>query len=217
MTSRPSPFATRFAVFALAVGPGEVAALAEDRPCLEATDLARILLTAGPGDRASELHGRDALARSQTIKRTSPRQPAGMRTNDHVPPLNDATAAPQPPIESLQDRSRTLFAQTMGFVALTAGFFAIGAYLGRDLAGGVALLVWIAALGALIGMHFAVRWSTAVRVVLLVGFGLLTGLATAPTLAYYASAHPHALWQAGGATALFMPGSAPLATPLGAT
>ena len=41
---------------------------------------------------------------------------------------------------------------------------------------------------------------------LLVGFGLLTGLATAPTLAYYASAHPHALWQAGGATALFVAG-----------
>ena len=206
MTSRPSPFATRFAVFALAVGPGEVAALAEDRPCLEATDLARILLTAGPGDPASEFHGRDALARSPTIKRTTP-TPARRRTTMTTShPLPERTTAPQPPIESLQDRTRTLFAQTMGFVALTAGLFALGAYLGRDLAGGVALLVWVASLGALIGMHFAVRRSTAVSVVLLVGFGLLTGLATAPTLAYYASAHPHALWQAGGATALFIAG-----------
>jgi uncharacterized protein len=32
------------------------------------------------------------------------------------------------------------------------------------------------------------------------------GLAIAPTLAYYASADPQALWQAGGATALFIAG-----------
>ncbi len=32
-----------------------------------------------------------------------------------------------------RDRTRTLFAQTMGYVALTAGFFALGAYLGRHL------------------------------------------------------------------------------------
>ena len=120
--------------------------------------------------------------------------------------LNDATAAPQPPIESLQDRSRALFAQTMAFVALTAGFFAIGAYLGRDLAGGVALVGWIAAFGALIGMQFARRSSTALPVVLLLAFGLLIGLATAPTIAYYAGADPLALGQAGGATALFMLG-----------
>jgi len=31
------------------------------------------------------------------------------------------------------DRTRTLFGQTMGFVALTAGVFALGAYLGRNL------------------------------------------------------------------------------------
>ena len=45
----------------------------------------------------------------------------------------------------------------MGIVAFAAGFFAIGAYLGRDLAGGGALFAWIAALGALIGMQFAMR------------------------------------------------------------
>jgi modulator of FtsH protease len=32
------------------------------------------------------------------------------------------------------------------------------------------------------------------------------GLATAPTLAYYAGTDPQALWQAGGATALFIAG-----------
>ena len=41
---------------------------------------------------------------------------------------------------------------------------------------------------------------------LLGAFGLLTGLAVAPTVAYYGSMDPQALWQAGGATALFIAG-----------
>ncbi|MFI6732529.1 Bax inhibitor-1 family protein [Nonomuraea sp. NPDC050451] len=41
---------------------------------------------------------------------------------------------------------------------------------------------------------------------LLAAFGLLVGLATAPVLATYAGADPRALWQAGGATALFVAG-----------
>jgi modulator of FtsH protease len=35
-------------------------------------------------------------------------------------------------------------------------------------------------------------------------FGALLGVASAPTLAYYASTNPRILWQAGGATALFI-------------
>ncbi|MFY9654710.1 Bax inhibitor-1/YccA family protein, partial [Trebonia sp.] len=41
---------------------------------------------------------------------------------------------------------------------------------------------------------------------LLAAFGLLIGLAVAPTIAYYGSMDPTALWQAGGATALFIAG-----------
>jgi modulator of FtsH protease len=41
---------------------------------------------------------------------------------------------------------------------------------------------------------------------LLFGFGLLVGLATAPTIAYYANAAPEVVWEAGGATALFVAG-----------
>jgi modulator of FtsH protease len=55
-------------------------------------------------------------------------------------------------------------------------------------------------------MQFASRRSQQLTVGLLAAFGLLMGLATAPTLAYYASADPQALWQAGGATALFVAG-----------
>ena len=35
-----------------------------------------------------------------------------------------------------RDETGRLFGHTMGLVALTAGVFALGAYLGRDLAGG---------------------------------------------------------------------------------
>jgi len=35
-----------------------------------------------------------------------------------------------------RERGNTLFAQTMGYVAVAAGLFALGAYLGRHLSGG---------------------------------------------------------------------------------
>ena len=105
-----------------------------------------------------------------------------------------------------RDQVRTLFAQTMGFVAATAGLFALGAYLGRNLSGGAGIVAFIAAFACLIGMQFAARRSQQLTVVLLGAFGLLVGLALAPVLAAYASMDPQALWQAGGATALFIAG-----------
>jgi modulator of FtsH protease len=94
----------------------------------------------------------------------------------------------------------------MGFVAATAGLFALGAYLGRNLSGGAGIVAFIAAFGSLIGMQFAARRSQQLTVGLLGAFGLLVGLALAPVLAAYASMDPQALWQAGGATALFIAG-----------
>jgi FtsH-binding integral membrane protein len=104
------------------------------------------------------------------------------------------------------DDTHALFGQTMGYVAATAGFFALGAYAGRDLSSGWTFVGFIAALACLIGMRFAVRASGAVSVGLLFAFGLLFGLAMSPTLVYYAGVNPQALWQAGGATALFIAG-----------
>ena len=103
-----------------------------------------------------------------------------------------------------RDQAHTLFAQTMGYVALTAALFALGAWLGRNLAGGVGIVAFIAAFAVLIGMRFAVRRSVQLTVGLLAAFGLLIGVAVAPTVAYYGSMDPQALWQAGGATALFI-------------
>jgi FtsH-binding integral membrane protein len=104
------------------------------------------------------------------------------------------------------DQARSLFAQTMGYVAMAAALFALGAYLGRNLRGGIGIVAFIAAFACLIGMRAASRRSQQLTVGLLAAFGLLLGVAIAPTLAYYASADPQALWQAGGATALFIGG-----------
>jgi FtsH-binding integral membrane protein len=103
-------------------------------------------------------------------------------------------------------QAHALFGQTMGYVAATAALFTLGAWLGRNLTGAVGIVAFIAAFAVLIGMRFAVRRSMGLTVGLLAAFGLLIGLAVAPTFAYYASMDPRALWQAGGATALFIAG-----------
>jgi FtsH-binding integral membrane protein len=105
-----------------------------------------------------------------------------------------------------RNQAHVLFSQTMGYVAITAGLFALGAYLGRNLTGAVGIIAFIAAFACLIGMRFASRSSLQLTVGLLGAFGLLIGLAVAPTIAYYGSMDPRALWEAGGATALFIAG-----------
>jgi FtsH-binding integral membrane protein len=102
--------------------------------------------------------------------------------------------------------TRTLFGQTMGLVAVTAALFTLGAYLARNLSGGWSVVFWIASLGCLLAMNVSVRQSPQLTLGLLYGFGLLVGLATAPTIAYYANVSPEAVWEAGGATALFVAG-----------
>ena len=104
------------------------------------------------------------------------------------------------------DDTRTLFGQTMEYVAATVGLFALGTYLGRSLPGGWGWVFFLASFGCLIAMRFAVRGGGSSAVGLLLGFGFLIGLATAPTFVYYANTNPQVLWQAGGATALFMAG-----------
>lgn len=100
----------------------------------------------------------------------------------------------------------TLFGSTMEMVALTAGSFALGAFVGRNVSPGWGFVFFIASLGLLIGMRFAVRTSTSLTVGLLLGFGFALGLGTGPTVAYYASTNPAVVWEAAGATALFMAG-----------
>ena len=94
----------------------------------------------------------------------------------------------------------------MGLVALTTAFFAIGAYIGRDMAYQWGWLWFIAALVCLVALNGAVQRSEQLAIGLLLAFGLVMGLATAPTIAYYMTTNPQAVWQAGGATALFIAG-----------
>jgi modulator of FtsH protease len=110
------------------------------------------------------------------------------------------------PPAAARDEARTLFGQTMGLVAITAGLFALGAYLGRDLSYGWGLVAFIASFALLIGINFAVSRSEQLAIGLLFGFGVLVGVGTAPTIAYYLETNPQSVWQAGGATALFIAG-----------
>ncbi len=105
-----------------------------------------------------------------------------------------------------RDQVRALFGQTMGLVAVTTGFFALGAYLGRDLSYGWGLVLYLGSFGLLLGLNVVASRSEQLAIGFLFGFGALVGLATAPTIAYYASTNPQSVWQAGGATALFIAG-----------
>jgi modulator of FtsH protease len=118
--------------------------------------------------------------------------------------MDSTGAVLQPPLT--RDESGTLLGQTMGLVAVTAGLFALGAYLGRDLSYGWGWVLFIGAFGLLIGMNFAAQRSEGLAITLLFAFGVVIGLATAPTISYYASTEPQVVWQAGGATALFIAG-----------
>ena len=104
-----------------------------------------------------------------------------------------------------QDETHTLFGQVMWLMAGEAGLFTLGSYLGRHLSGGFAFVFFILAFVCLIAMNFTARSQLAGgSTVLLGGVGCFLGLAMAPTISYYAAVNPRALWQAGGATALFM-------------
>jgi modulator of FtsH protease len=94
----------------------------------------------------------------------------------------------------------------MALVAVTAGFFVLGAYLGRNVAYQWGWLFFIGSVLLLIAINVAAQRSEQAAITLLFGFGVLIGLAVAPTVAYYASADPQAVWEAGAATALFIGG-----------
>lgn len=108
------------------------------------------------------------------------------------------------PAAVVRDRARTIFGQTMGLVALTAGVAALGAYAGRDASRGVGLVALVGAFACLLALNAAVRRSERLAIGLLFGMGALLGASVGPILAYYASVNPAALWQSAGATSLFI-------------
>jgi modulator of FtsH protease len=104
-----------------------------------------------------------------------------------------------------RDRTREVFGQVMGLVALTVGCAALGAYIGRNLSGGTGLLLFIAAFACVFGLNFAAKAGREqLAIGLLFGLGLLLGMAVGPVLAVYAKSQPSVLWQAAGATGAFV-------------
>jgi FtsH-binding integral membrane protein len=118
--------------------------------------------------------------------------------------MSASSAIVGPPLT--RDESATLFSQTMTLVAVTTGAFALGAYAARNVSTGWIWFFFIAAFVTLFGVSAASKRSEQVAVGLLLVFGLLIGAAVAPTISYYASADPQALWDSAGATALFIVG-----------
>jgi hypothetical protein len=104
----------------------------------------------------------DALTRANQPVRSATHPVAQLPVEGHLRVFDGATGwINSPPLTATGLRGRV--GQTMGLVAVTAALFAVGAYL---------------------GMNFAVQRSQGLTVTLLFGFGLLIGLATAPTLSY---------------------------------
>ncbi len=104
-----------------------------------------------------------------------------------------------------RDRARELLGQVMGYVAVTVGFAALGAFLGRDLSGGIGLALLVATIPVVIGLNIAAsKGREQLAIGLLFGLGLLLGLAVAPLIADYANDGPSVLWQASGVTAAFV-------------
>jgi modulator of FtsH protease len=104
-----------------------------------------------------------------------------------------------------RDRTREVFGQVMGLVALTVGCAALGAYIGRNLTGGTGLILFVVAFGCIFGLNMATaRGHEQLAILFLFGLGLFLGMAVGPVLAVYAKAQPSALWQAAGATGAFV-------------
>jgi uncharacterized protein len=112
----------------------------------------------------------------------------------------------QQPVAISRDRSRAIFGQTMGLVALTCLVAGIGAYLGRNISHGWGIVAFIGAIACIIGLNAAVQRSEQLAIGLLFGLGAFLGIGAAPALAYYASVEPQALWQAAATTGLFIAG-----------
>jgi FtsH-binding integral membrane protein len=96
-----------------------------------------------------------------------------------------------------------VFGQVMGLVAVTLGFFTLGAYLGRELVGGLSIVCFIVGFVCIIGLNFA-RRSEALAITLLFVAGLALGLGMGGVLDQYAETAPDVVWQAAAATALFV-------------
>jgi modulator of FtsH protease len=89
----------------------------------------------------------------------------------------------------------------MGLVALTVGFAALGAYIGRNV--NSSFVIFLPAIACLFGVQFATaRGREQLAIGLLFAMGLLLGISVGGVIHYYAATQPRAVYQAAGTTAL---------------
>ena len=121
---------------------------------------------------------------------------------------DQATAAGQAQAAELEQvTQKILFSRVMFLVGVTCAFTALGAFVGRDLSSGIGIIFWVVALGMILASGFIKKQSGALGMGLLFAVGLVLGFAVGPTLNYYVAANgAQVLWQAAGATALFISG-----------
>ena len=75
-----------------------------------------------------------------------------------------------------RDRRAAVFGQVMGLVAVTTGFTALGAYIGRNLTGGTGILFFIGAFACIFGLNIATsRGREQLAIALLFGLGCCSG------------------------------------------
>jgi FtsH-binding integral membrane protein len=123
---------------------------------------------------------------------------------------SDQTAAYSGPdrvgsVAPSRDQARAVFGQVMGLVAVTLGFLALGAYIGRNLSGGLGILFFVAGFACLFALNIAsARGRDELAITLLFGLGLLLGLGLGPVINSYAKADPSVVWQAAGVTGAFV-------------
>ncbi len=104
-----------------------------------------------------------------------------------------------------RERALAIFGQVMGLVAVTCGFAALGAYIGRGVTGIAVIVPWVLAFGCIIGLNVANnKGLRQLALVLLFSVGLLLGIAVGYSLNYWAVTDSTVLYQAAGATALFV-------------
>jgi FtsH-binding integral membrane protein len=103
------------------------------------------------------------------------------------------------------DRSRAVFGQVMGLVAVALGFSALGAYILRNSTGGTGIIFFIGAFACIFGLQAAAaRGHEQLATALLFGLALLLGMAISPIIVYYAKTNPGVVYEAAGSTALFV-------------
>ena len=128
-----------------------------------------------------------------------------MATSSADPGQTPAGLRLTPPGALSADATRAVFGQVMGLVALTLGCLALGAYLGRNMTGGLGIVFFVAAFACIFGLNVASsRGREQLAITLLLGLGLSLGLGLGPVVSAYAKQDPAADWQAAGATGAFV-------------